>query len=633
MAYLEIIGLKADLMAAIDVIGRLGCVQMDKLGEKAGLRLPALVVDHADMREQEQVKLQRAHIKGLLEALDVDKMDHPGGAGDDRPLAALLMEVEALTPKMQALTTRRENLKAELELLPRFEGTLRKLLPLMPQQSHGRDMVLLGLIVNRAHVDALQLIQEQVADLTGGEATMGAGDIDSETCAMLIAVPERHAEPISSLLAREDVSRLRLPAELEGSTPEAVIASVRRRMTGISGEIASVERELEDIAKNSTATLLSAHDTLLDQQNTFEALANVGQTETTFVLTGWAPEKDVSTLEVALHKHVGQAIVVHRLPLTPDLREHAPVSLSNPALARPFQSLVNLYAVPRYQGVDPSSLMAIFLPIFFGLMLGDIGYGAVLLAVFFYLRFRIKPGVLRDVVTVLLIGSGWGIVFGFVFGEFFGTLGEVIGLHPILFDRADPKHLIDLLLMAIGIGVVHILLGLIIGVWDSFREKNRHHLFERGGRLLGLIALLLLAGALTDRLPAGFMTPAIAGLIVALVLMAASLGKVGMVVAPIELIGLVGNVLSYLRIAAIGLSSVYLAVVANRVAGAMGSVVVGVIVAVLLHALNLALGAFGPTIHSLRLHYVEFFRNFYSGGGKLYQPFKLHTPHHMTEYS
>ena len=91
---------------------------------------------------------------------------------------------------------------------------------------------------------------------------------------------------------------------------------------------------------------------------------------------------------------------------------------------------------------------------------------------------------------------------------------------------------------------------------------------------------------------------------------------------PIEFIGLIGNVLSYLRIAAIGLASVYLAKVANDTAGMVGNLVVGTILAILIHALNLVLGAFSPTIHSLRLHYVEFFRKFYQGGGRLYEPFK-----------
>jgi len=182
--------------------------------------------------------------------------------------------------------------------------------------------------------------------------------------------------------------------------------------------------------------------------------------------------------------------------------------------------------------------------------------------------------------------------------------------------------------MSLAVGVVHILLGLLLGLWEGFRERNRNHLLERGGRLLGLLALLILVAALVDVLPEGFMTPALALLLVGTVLLSASQGKIGIVIGPIEMIGLLGNVLSYLRIAAIGLSSVYLALVAGEIAGVVGSVVVGVIFALLLHVLNLVLGAFSPTIQSLRLHYVEFFRNFYEGGGRTYEPFRYRLATH-----
>jgi V/A-type H+-transporting ATPase subunit I len=145
---------------------------------------------------------------------------------------------------------------------------------------------------------------------------------------------------------------------------------------------------------------------------------------------------------------------------------------------------------------------------------------------------------------------------------------------------------------------------------------------ERGGMLVGLIGLFFIVGVLTDFLPQGFMNISIVLVIVGIVLLSTSLGCLGIVMGPIEFITLVGNVLSYLRIAAIGLASVYLAKVANEVAGLTGNIIVGLIIAFLIHALNLVLGMFSPTIHSLRLHYVEFFRKFYEGGGRPYEPFK-----------
>ena len=116
------------------------------------------------------------------------------------------------------------------------------------------------------------------------------------------------------------------------------------------------------------------------------------------------------------------------------------------------------------------------------------------------------------------------------------------------------------------------------------------------------------------------MTPAVAVVVVGMVFMIALEGPMGLLTGPLDLIGLIGNVLSYLRIAAIGIASVYLARVANEL-GSLGPLWFGIIVATLFHALNLALGVFSPTIQALRLHYVEFFGKFYEGGGTAFHPF------------
>ena len=282
---------------------------------------------------------------------------------------------------------------------------------------------------------------------------------------------------------------------------------------------------------------------------------------------------------------------------------------------------MRLLSLPRYGELDPTRLMALFMPIFFGMMLSDLGYGLILLALCLVARRRLASRTARDILAVLSFGAGWTIVFGILFGEAFGTLGEHLGMRALWFERASPEHVSGLLLMTLAVGAIHIVLGLLIGVWEAAKEKSRSHLFERGGMLVGLVALFAIVGTLTDMLPEGLLTPAVGALILGIVLLSVPLGWVGILMGPIEFIGLIGNILSYLRIAAIGLASIYLAQVANEMAGRAGNLVVGAIVAVLLHALNLVMGAFSPTIHSLRLHYVEFFRKFYQGGGRPYQPF------------
>ena len=147
--------------------------------------------------------------------------------------------------------------------------------------------------------------------------------------------------------------------------------------------------------------------------------------------------------------------------------------------------------------------------------------------------------------------------------------------------------------------------------------------------LVALIALFLLTAVLADFLPASLLTPVVALLIVALVILIYTMGRLGPLLGPLEVVGAVGNILSYLRIAAVGLASVYLAQVANELVGAVGNLFVGLIIATLLHALNIALGAFSPTIQSLRLHYVEFFSKFYEGGGQPFQPFQRSIARHQ----
>jgi len=625
MAHVQIIGLKEDLLPVIRTLGELGCLHIDRLGETAEGTISALTLDAALLRRQEELSLQLLQASGMVDFLKLD----PALAREAAPDAeALSAQVGQLLPHMQTLVNRRDRLQAEQELLPRFEETMRKLLPLFPAAAGDPDYVSFGLLLSREHAEVPDIIQRHAAEITGGRAEITLGPIDAATQAMLIAAPRPFAEAIGTMLDRQDVARLRLPLEFDSASPDGAIASLRRRLNAIREEYAAIEHELAEIGRQYGPALAAWQAMLQDDLQTYSVLTRLGETGLTFVAQGWTPLVDLERLKTALRNRFGERVVVHELPLTEADRRRAPVALTNPAVARPFEGLVHMYSTPRYDSLDPTRLMAFFMPLFFGMMLGDIGYGAVLLGLMLLLRRRFKPGMMRDLTTILAYGAGWAIVFGLLFGELFGTLGAELGLHPLLFDRASPAHLIDLLAMSLAVGVVHILLGLLLGLWEGFRERNRNHLLERGGRLLGLLALLILVAALVDVLPEGFMTPALALLLVGTVLLSASQGKIGIVIGPIEMIGLLGNVLSYLRIAAIGLSSVYLALVAGEIAGVVGSVVVGVIFALLLHVLNLVLGAFSPTIQSLRLHYVEFFRNFYEGGGRTYEPFRYRLATH-----
>lgn len=633
----EIIGLKPDLQIAIHILKNLACVQIEDIADSPEVSARPLTLTQEALRYQEETSFLLAQVEGLLTVLGGDKKHQADSSSyahlknNDAAISDVRREapgiVKSLLPNVQSLTARRESLEAEAASLPRYEVTLRKLLPIIPASSRESGKASICVLINRAHIGVLDSVGKRALELTGGKAEIVASDIDASIRAMLIVFPQEYTTAIETLLGREDVSRLRLPAGLGEGPPDMVLATLYRRMAAIPEEIKDVQNKLNDLAAQWYEKLIPVRAVLRDEIETNSVFAKFGETDMTFILVGWVPAKLTSSVQAALQQALGQKILFHPLEMTPELKKRAPVVLQNPGLAQPFESLIALLALPRYGHIDPTRLMALFLPIFFGMILGDIGYGGVLLLICMGLLSRSRanedgsPNILRDLLKVMAISSCWAIVFGILFGEFFGTAGESLGLHALWIDRASSEDVATLLLVTLGVGFVHITLGLILGIWEATRDHNRDHIFERSGMLLGLIGLLVLIGTITKIIPQELTAPASAGIIVGILMLGYPLGKLGPFIGAIEFIGLIGNILSYLRIAAIGLASVYLAKVANDVAGMTGSIIGSGIVLILVHGLNLVLGAFSPTIHSLRLHYVEFFRKFYEGGGKPYQPF------------
>src|SRR5512139_851410 len=627
MARLQIVGLKTQLVPIVHALHQLGCVQIDDVSEVAEISARPLRLDRDMVRMQEELGYLVARIEGLWSTLGANHdQASPLPSEHDADCAAQARAgLDVLGPRVQALVARREALEAEQASLPRYEATLRKLLPIVPASARDTANTSIGVLVSRAHMSVLDTIAERVLNLTGGRAEIVAEDVDAVTRAMLVVVPREFAAEIETLLGREDISRLRLPSGFENQSPDAAVAALSHRLAVIPQDLSQIKTNLAALAAEWQPRLAQWQACLRDRLEEFAILAHFGETDQTFVLFGWTPEHEVPRVRAALAADSGEAVIMQLLPLTPAEEERVPVALSNPGPARPFQSLVRLFALPRYHGIDPTLLMAFFMPIFFGMMVGDVGYGALLLLGCLVMLWRVpvgrRPGAMRDLVHVVALGAAWGIVFGFLYGEAFGTLGETFGLHAIWLDRTSADQVANLLVFTIAVGAMHVTLGLVLGVWESIRERSKSLLLERGGMLIGLIGLFLIVAVAVKWLPPGFMTPGVAVMIVGIVLLGASLGWLGVLMGPIEFIGLIGNILSYLRIAAIGLASVYLARVANELAGSLGSIVVGIIIALLIHALNLTMGTFSPTIHSLRLHYVEFFRKFYEGGGRPFEPF------------
>jgi V/A-type H+-transporting ATPase subunit I len=197
-----------------------------------------------------------------------------------------------------------------------------------------------------------------------------------------------------------------------------------------------------------------------------------------------------------------------------------------------------------------------------------------------------------------------------------------MGMPRLWFHRGDEAE--KLLVVAIAAGAIHVVLSLLMSIREHIRHRNTKHAGESLGLLLGLLAVGV--GALgyggVDPFTTAPARIAAVFLIIASVVILVGVSRAMAAVHMLEVVSLVGNVLSYSRLMALGIASVVLADVANSMVGKTGNIVVGIVLAVIIHCINIALGIFSPTIHSLRLNYVEFLPKFYSPEGRLYKPFR-----------
>lgn len=645
MARVEIIGPKNRFFEVVSLLHEQGTLHIEDLTKKIGTgEMPveqmAVGVGRAGERERMEDLLirVRAIIKALhLPGTEIDEVARQkeylklwklSSAELSDEVIKVIDEVEERTSTLAQSQSEIEN---EISLLARYEPILHKIQPLARQIVTTGSFDSVALLIERRYKGLLEQLKEELDTITHKQCDIVSTDVDEDTTAAIVVFSRTYSEPVHKFLAMENVNQIRLPSDMQGLPFDQAYESIRERRGTLPEELKAVRLELEAMSAKWYLRLTTIRDVLTDKVDEIAAIPKFGQTEYAFIITGWVPLEDIKELRAGLAASFGQDVIVNQLEITEKDFEDTPVALRNPKALRPFEFILNARGIPRYGTMDATWMLFVFYPLFFGMIVGDIGYGLVMLGVVLWLRFRFKDNDNMQLATSILGPATTAVIaFGFVYGEFFGNLLgpeyfnliRPFTLGPVTLPFNRVEFVTTFMLIAVAVGVIQILLGLAFGVVNAIRTKNRHHLFEKGGILTLLVAIgvAVVIGLQTEYFgqwtiwgQLAFAALAFGGFVFAL--------RGGGIMGAIETLESVSHMASYIRIMAVGLGGAIFADAVNGIVAKTGNIVMGIVVGVVLHGLNLLLSSFSPTIHALRLNFLEFFGKFYETGSKEYSPF------------
>lgn len=543
----------------------------------------------------------------------------------------LRLQASRAKRKADSLLRKRNNIARDINALKRYRQRLDQLTDRLAESTFSESMNHIALLVDEKDFDALERLSSRMAEITRDNSSIlfdrSSGAAAESTDVAILAFPEEYAAPVREAVRGSGLPELRLPAEVKDMPLPDAVRRLRQRLDVLPLRLEKVETDIQNFIEEHCARAIAIEEICSDIIARLDAAGTIAHSTMLTVAHAWMPREELDAFREAIDEKLDRQVVVSELD-TDDKAGEVPVRLKNTGFARPFERLLQLFSLPKYGSFDPTPIMAVIFPLFFGLILGDIAYGFILLMLALWIRRRWRHStVASDISTMGIWCATASMGFGVVFGELLGDLGTRINLFPLHIGgmRVVPlwrsrEHIIDeLLYITIVIGFLHVLLGLLLGIVESVRMRSGRHAMEKIGLLMGLAAVVLFIIPVEPLLSEGTGKTIAAVLLgISVILLIKNIGPVG----PIEIISLVANILSYCRLMALGIAAMVLANLANALAGQHPSIAVGILIAFPLHAIAVILGILEPTIHALRLHFVEFLPKFYIGDGRDYSPLR-----------
>lgn len=561
-----------------------------------------------------------------------------------RPLAEIGGEVRPLCTRLSNMRQRATKLEEDIKQLTELSKHLASL-------GHQVDARLAdldfsgGYLFSRVFIvpnEAYQALYHEIGDRLLEDITARS---ENETAFYMIArVDDR--EVIESTIKNSGGRALQIPKE--DLTVRGFLEVARGKIDSFEGEIAKLYGEIENRTRENSQKLVLFREALSAEAERLAVLEKASEANYVTLIEGWIPQSNVEATTSALKENVGIAFIDTRKP---EPAEEPPTKMRNPAGLKPFEVIVNMFGTPKYREWDPTPITAYSFAIFFGLMLCDVAYaiGIILAARFLIRKFVDDPYTegYRLFQRVLYISGAVALILGLLAGNYLGDVYSFFGvdsaalLEPVRDMLTDP---ISFIILSIVLGLVHVNMAHMMALIGGIRKKNKGVVINK----IALFALqlcgipIILQWLFKISLPVGpgvydvFLYVVAASVVAIIVSSFMQQGGLGAVFWIFDLTGLLGDVMSYARLAGVGLATFYLAASFNMLAqlfsgmipGVIG-VIIGTIIAVVVmvfgHLINLALSGIGCFVHSLRLCFVEFLSKFYEGGGEEYSPFRLKT--------
>ncbi len=616
MSKVRMIGLNSDLTAALSLWRRLGVIELntysydgDELQKGQSLELYDKISEHL------------VRVRGIKNALPPSTITplYIPNAIEEAQNSKIGPQILKIRHDLKQLSAKRDPLEAKIRELERL-APIELDFSLKPQT--------LDYYVFSCPTKSIENVKSELSKITTASVWLRYDDQKNAQHSLLVIAIKTKVD-ISALCSKLKCTIIQIPDSVR--VPKQSLLESQNLLESISHAQKNLNAQLLSLSEKYYSKIVALEEALSLDASLAREASKFSNSQQCFFATGWVKDADFAKFQKTTNKLLNGRIAIQKIDASDLHHEIAPTALQNPKVVRPFQFLVEFLNLPKSDEIDPSILLIFTVPLAYGMIMGDAGYALIsfLLATLMISKVQ-KGGMMWHFSKIWQISAIPAFIFGILYDEYFAfTHKQLLGqsfYEPIVHRVHNVE---GLLVLTVMVGWVYIALGFLLGAINEWSHSKKHAyaklawiIVQIGGTLAAGAFLL---GAFSFEL--GIIGTVL--LLLGVIVIGMFEGAVGLVEIP----GLSANIMSFARIAAVGVGGVILAEAINSLLlpdPSMLSTPQGVAIFIITalaycvaHVANIVIAMFEGFIHGARLSVVEFFQKFFHGGGKLFNPLVL----------